>query len=97
VRFYCVDEVCALFDIHEATLRRWRSDLGHASQPNPADRRRLLISSTDLVELGRMHRRVIVDEVQSKDDVLLMARIEHVADRVSVLASMVERLIAEAD
>ncbi len=96
-RFYSVAEVCALFDIHEATLRRWRRGLGLTSWLDPCDRRRLMISSSELVALSKIKKRVFINVGQelSATDVLLTARMDKLAGRVEELAKLVEKLLSQ--
>jgi hypothetical protein len=59
-------KVCALFAIHDVTLRRWCKALGIEPLEDAADRRRRTYTSEQVVRLAEAHKRVLLPPSDSR-------------------------------
>ncbi|GCE17566.1 MerR family transcriptional regulator [Dictyobacter kobayashii] len=78
-KWYRVGELCTLFAIHPATLRRWRAQLGMVPQVNPADRTQVFYTEEQVMALAIAHHRVaVLTQIQA-------GRVEALEVRVAAL------------
>ena len=78
---HSLPDVCALFSVDCATLRRWCRRAHIQPHQDPADMRRRYLTDDQLLHLSRLHNRVLVLD----SDAVRLNEIERLEARIAEL------------
>lgn len=96
-QWYTIGEAVSLLDVDRVTLADWLAKEHMVALPDPRDKRSKLLKREQLVELARVHNRVIRDETSIGPRLTgvqrdLVARNQHLEEMVAALSQRIATL-----